>query len=225
MQNNKGAPPPTLYYSPGACSLAIHALLCSLAQPYRLVCVDTMPGGHRGQDYLELNPWGQVPVLVADGTTMRETTAIILYLAENYHTPLVPDEPKARLLYTQWLGFYNSSLHQAYGAYFLLAKNLHNVETKEEACQLVAKRMGFLWRGMEKHLADQAYICGARLSMVDILHAVIANWTTALNHKVTLGPNILRLCREVAALPYFIQALGEEGIGYDLLSEKADMTT
>jgi glutathione S-transferase len=59
-----------LYYSPGACSLAPHILLCEAKLPHTLVRVDT--GTHRtddGTDFYTINPTGYLPC--SNSTTAR----------------------------------------------------------------------------------------------------------------------------------------------------------
>jgi glutathione S-transferase len=206
----------TLYYSPGACSLAVHALLHSLPVPFETMCVDITKGENRRPDFLKLNPRGQVPVLMEDGRILRESAAIAVHLAQKHASPLLPQEEYKQLEALEWLGFYNSTLQQAYSAYFLLSANLKEEGVRDAACALAAKRIGHLWREVEAHLADREYLCGPTLTLADLFHAVIANWTGVLHHKVALGPNILRLCAKMATLPYFRKALAAENIHYGL---------
>lgn len=206
----------TLYYSPGACSLAIHALLISISAPYTLVRTDLNAGENRSPEFLKLNPRGQVPVLLEGERIMRESAAIAVYLADKHKSPLLPTLLQERLTALEWLGFYNSSLHQAYASYFLLSRNLKDEGAKQAACALACRRIAYLWREVEAHLTHNRYLCGETLTLPDLFHAVIANWTPTLADPVTLGPNILRLCREVAALSFFRQALEEESLAYGL---------
>jgi glutathione S-transferase len=207
----------TLYYSPGACSLAVHALLHSLSIPFETVRVDMNQGGNRTPEYLKLNPRGQVPVLIEDGHIIRESAVIAVYLSDKHKSPLLPAPGWQRLEMQEWLGFYNSTLHQAYGAYFLMSKRLKDETAKEAACTLVAKRISGLWKEVEAQLEKNPYICGQTLTLVDLFHTVIANWTSVLGHKVELGPNIVRLCAAVSALPYFEKAMQAENIHYSPL--------
>jgi glutathione S-transferase len=68
-----------LYYLPGSCSLAVHALLNELNVPYK---IENISGGkNRSPEFLKINPLGQVPTLeLEDGSFMREGAAILLHL-------------------------------------------------------------------------------------------------------------------------------------------------
>ena len=56
-----------LYYAPGACSLSPHIALLEAGLPYDLVKVDLRAKKlENGDDFLKVNPKGQVPVLALD---------------------------------------------------------------------------------------------------------------------------------------------------------------
>lgn len=205
----------TLYYSPAACSLVIHALLIHLSLPFKVICSDIKKGQTHTPEFLKLNPRGQVPVLLEDGRVLRESVAIAMYLADTYGSPLLPKDTIQRQRMTEWLAFYNSSLHQTYSSYFMMSARLSD-SAREETLSLVSKRLNRLWKEVESHLENNHYLCGNDLTLADLFHATIANWGGALAHPVVLGPNTRRLCAEVAALPYFKQALSEEAIDYHI---------
>ena len=46
--------------------------------------LDLMKGEHKSPEYLALNPFGQVPVLVDDDTKLADAQAILVYLARQY---------------------------------------------------------------------------------------------------------------------------------------------
>jgi glutathione S-transferase len=81
--------------------------------------LDMTAGEHRQQAFLELNPFGKVPVLVDDGAdgaaggrlTLFESGAILLYLAEHYAKEYTT--PAHRALAQQWVLFANSTLAMA----------------------------------------------------------------------------------------------------------------
>lgn len=56
---------------------------------YDLVAVDLAAGDHRKPDFLRLNPFGRVPVLIDDDTTVYDSTIINEYLEDEYPEPPV----------------------------------------------------------------------------------------------------------------------------------------
>ena len=53
---------------------------------YESVPVESLEGGRTGEEYLQLNPFGQIPVLIDGDTLVRDSNAILIYLAEKYDT-------------------------------------------------------------------------------------------------------------------------------------------
>src|SRR5258706_1349094 len=71
----------TLYYAPGACSMAAHIVLEESGEKYEPRKVDLASGEQRTEAYLKLNPQGRVPVLRPDDCAPPpENTAILPYL-------------------------------------------------------------------------------------------------------------------------------------------------
>ena len=73
-----------LYYSPGACSLSPHIALLEAGLPYELVKVDLRAKKlENGDDYLKVNPKGQVPALGLDsGEIVTEGPVIVQMIAD-----------------------------------------------------------------------------------------------------------------------------------------------
>src|SRR4051794_19698677 len=73
-----------LYYSPGACSLSPHIALLESGLPYDLVKVDLRAKKlESGDDYLKVNPKGQVPALELDnGEVLTEGPVIVQMIAD-----------------------------------------------------------------------------------------------------------------------------------------------
>ena len=87
----------TLYYAPGACSLASHIALEEAGADYRLQLVDFGKAEQRGEPYREINPQGRVPALAIEGDgVLTENVAILSYIAASYPAArLLPTEPLA----------------------------------------------------------------------------------------------------------------------------------
>ena len=84
--------------------------------PYELVELDLSAHQHRQPEFLTINPFGKLPVLVDSGVltpggellTLFESGAILLHLAEHYTNDIRTAAEKA--LTSQWLLFANATL-------------------------------------------------------------------------------------------------------------------
>ena len=69
----------------------VRIVLAEKALTYDLVNVDLTQHENRKPDFLRLNPFGRVPVLVDDDTTIYDSTIIAEYLEDEYpEPPLLP---------------------------------------------------------------------------------------------------------------------------------------
>src|SRR6266705_3959905 len=103
----------TLYYAPGACSMAAHIVLEESGEKYQPQQVDLAKGEQRSEAYLKINPLGRVPALRLDnGEPLAENTAILPYLGERFG--LWPTEAVADAKALSLIGFVAASVHPAH---------------------------------------------------------------------------------------------------------------
>jgi glutathione S-transferase len=103
----------TLYYTPGACSMAAHIVLEESGEKYDTRQVDLAKGEQRSEAYLKINPQGRVPVLrLDDGEALSENTAILPYLGKRFG--LWPTDPKSEAKALSRIGFFAASVHPAH---------------------------------------------------------------------------------------------------------------
>jgi len=74
----------TLYFSPGACSMASHIGLEETGTPYEEKPTLLAKGEQKTEAYLKINPRGKVSALSVDGKIITENTAILTYLARRF---------------------------------------------------------------------------------------------------------------------------------------------
>ena len=87
----------TLYYTPGACSMAAHIVLEESGEEYEAKKVDLAGGEERTEAYLKINPLGRVPALLLDnGEPLAENTAILPFLGKRFD--LWPEDALAEAL-------------------------------------------------------------------------------------------------------------------------------
>jgi glutathione S-transferase len=103
----------TLYYTPGACSMAAHVVLEEGGEKYEAKRVDLANGEQRSEAYLKINPQGRVPALRLDnGEPLAENTAILPYLGKRFG--LWPTEAVAEAKALSLIGFFAGSVHPAH---------------------------------------------------------------------------------------------------------------
>ena len=103
----------TLYYAPGACSMASHIALEESGEKYEPRKVDLAGGEQRTEAYLKINPLGRVPVLgLEDGTPLTENTAILPYLGKRFD--LWPKDALGDAKALSLIGYFASSVHPAH---------------------------------------------------------------------------------------------------------------
>jgi glutathione S-transferase len=75
----------TLYYTPGACSMAAHIVLEESGEEYEAKKVDLAGGEQRTEASLKINPLGRLPALLLDnGEPLAENTAILPFLGKRF---------------------------------------------------------------------------------------------------------------------------------------------
>jgi len=117
-----------LYYSPGACSMAVHIVLEEIGEPYELELVSSR--GHLGgvgttsPEWKAKNPKGRVPAL--SGVVGRiggahdlltEAQAILFFLARTHpDARLLPDDIAGQARAIEWMNWLSSNVHaMSYG--------------------------------------------------------------------------------------------------------------
>jgi glutathione S-transferase len=102
----------TLFYAPGACSMAAHIVLEESGEKYEPKRMDLTKGEQKTPEYMKIHPLGRVPALkLDDGTPLSENTAILPYLGKRFG--LWPTDPVKEAKALSAIGFFASSVHPA----------------------------------------------------------------------------------------------------------------
>src|SRR5262245_31238836 len=103
----------TLYYGPGAFSMASHVAREGGGEKDDPKRMDLAKGEQRSEAYLKLNPQGRVPLLQLDsGEPLAENTAILPYLGKRFG--LWPKDATAEAKALSLIGFFAASVHPAH---------------------------------------------------------------------------------------------------------------
>jgi glutathione S-transferase len=105
----------TLYYAPGACSMASHIGLEECGAPYETKLISFANGEQRSEAYLKVNPRGRVPALSIDGAILVENTAILTYLANKFPAAkLLPADPLAEARCISTMAWFSNTVHPSF---------------------------------------------------------------------------------------------------------------
>jgi glutathione S-transferase len=105
----------TLYFCPGASSMATHIALHEVGVPFETRLVSLARKENLAPDFLAINPEGKVPTLAIDGTPLTEVAATLWYLAKRSpQAALVPqNDLLAEAEVISWMSFIASTIHPA----------------------------------------------------------------------------------------------------------------
>jgi len=138
-----------------------------LGIPYDWVEVDILQGGTRTEDFLAVNPAGQVPLARwPDGRALPQSNAIMLYLAEQAGSELVPADPFRKAQMMSWL-FWEQYSHET--AIAVRRFHKHYLKTPDDQIdpQLLAKGRRALGV-MELQLTYTDWLVGDAMTLADI---------------------------------------------------------
>ena len=138
-----------------------------LGIPYDWVEVDILQGGTQTEDFLSLNPAGQVPLARwPDGRVLPQSNAIALYLAEQSYSDLIPSDPFKKAQMMSWL-FWEQYSHETAIAVRRFQKHYLNTPDDQIDPQLMAKGRRALG-GMELQLTYTDWLVGDAMTLADI---------------------------------------------------------
>ncbi len=194
----------TLYYLPGACSLATQVVLHELDQPVELVDVQQL------SHFTDINPVGSVPVLIDGDSTLREGAAILLHLLDKHKSAMLPTSGPGRKQAIEDILFANATMHPAYGRLFFIAKHITDMGAKQAAFNAAAEAINALWQVVEQQLAGRDFLGGERASAADIMLAGYFRWGAKYPVTITQGSNTSRMLDAVQAMPSFQHSVAAE---------------
>lgn len=173
-----------LYFSPRTRATRPRWLLEELGEPYELINVDLEKGENKQISYLRIHPLGQVPALVDGDTTVFESIAICMYLADKFidgKKKLAPafGTPE-RAHYYQWMLFAGSTLEPAVSEYFAHTQGLPAEKRNPETAAKAKERALAAIKAVEHAMLGKMYLVGEKLSAADIVLGSIMRWAESM---------------------------------------------
>jgi glutathione S-transferase len=198
-----------LYYAPGACSLSPHIALLEAGLPYDLVKVDLRAKKlENGDDYLTVNPKGQVPALALDsGELVTEGPVIVQMIADKAAAKnLAPARDSAeRYKLQEWLTYINGELHKNIGPLF-------NPALSDDAKAIFKERATGKFKYVDSQLAGKDYLMGKQFTVADGYMFTMLRWADGMKFDLSGLSNLMAYKARVAARPMVQEALTKEGL-------------
>jgi len=198
-----------LYYSPGACSLSPHIALLEAGLPYDLVKVDLRAKKlENGDDFLKVNPKGQVPALELDsGELITEGPVIVQMIADKAAgknlAPARDSDERYKLL--EWLNFITTELHKNFGPMF-------SPVLADEAKAFFKDRVMAKFKYIDSQMAGRDYLMGSHFTVADGYLFTMLAWADRMKFDLSAMPNLVAYKARVAARPKVQEALTKEGL-------------
>ena len=188
----------TLYFAPGASSMAVHIALYEIGTAFEARPVSLGKREQRTADFLAVNPEGKVPTLLIDGRPLTEVAGILFYLARRFPAAgLLPDDIEGEAQAVSWMSFIAATLHPA----------------RSRGLELATE----VWGLADRRLGAREWAVG-RYSIADI-HLFRLYWRLANSLKPAPGtfPSLEAHYHRMMARPAVQRTLAAEAaIGYEL---------
>ncbi|HSG89387.1 MAG TPA: glutathione S-transferase family protein [Pseudomonadales bacterium] len=142
----------------------VRLLMHLIGLPHRYVEVDLAAGEHRAPEFLKLNLFGQVPVLQDAGRVLRDSHAILVYLARVHAPAWLPTDPGIEAEIQAWLSFSAGEVQQSLGRLHLARRHGEALPDDAEGRALGALRL------VDHHLGLQrgGFLVGDRPTLADV---------------------------------------------------------
>lgn len=135
------------------------------------IALDILNGDTRTEEFLAVNPFGQIPTAVlSDGRVITQSNAIMVYLAEEFGGALLPEDAYERAKVFQWL-FWEQNSHEPYIAGRRFRKAYKKLSDEEIDSEWLPRGYAALDL-IERTLAQSDYLVGGAITLADI--AVVA---------------------------------------------------
>lgn len=144
----------------------VQAVLGVLGVTYDYEAVDLASGAHKAPEFLAMNPLGQVPVLTDGDLVLRDSTAILIYLAEKFDTDntWLPGDPVGKAQVQEWLSIAVNEIMS--GPFVVRALKVFGMPGDAQAAE--AKTTALFSALFEPHLSGRDWLVGNGPTLADL---------------------------------------------------------
>jgi glutathione S-transferase len=178
----------------------VRLMISLLGVEHEQVLVDLAGGEHKSPQFLKLNPFGQVPVLVDGYIVVRDSHAILIYLARRYGNEIwLPTDAESISKVMQWLFTAANEIRQ--GPEF--ARLYHFFQIPLDV-QLATQRAYTILKIIDEHLRERQWLALNHPTIADV--ACFPYIGLAPDGKISLDayPNVVAWIERIKQLPGYI---------------------
>jgi glutathione S-transferase len=178
----------------------VRLFLSLLGIAHELAPVDLMAGAHKQPAFLQMNRFGQVPVLDDDGVIVSDSNAILVYLAKKYRrADWLPETPEGAAAVQRWLSVAAGQI--AFGP--AAARLVTLFGAKFNAEEVIARAHTILAL-IDAELPGRSWIAAPQPTIADVaLYSYIARAPEG-NVDLSAYRNVQAWLGRVEALPGFV---------------------
>ncbi|SEM80168.1 glutathione S-transferase [Luteibacter sp. UNCMF331Sha3.1] len=171
-----------------------------LGADYEQAFVDLKKGEHKTEAFLQINPFGQVPVLVDGDAAVSDSNAILVYLAKRFdRKDWLPESAAESARVQRWLSVAAGEL--AHGP---AAARLVTVFGASLDAPLAIKKAHALLGVMNAELANAPWLAGDQPTIADVALYSYVSAAPEGNVDTSGYANVLAWLQRIEALPGFV---------------------
>ncbi len=187
-------------------SLRCHWALAEAGVQYESVSLNMKEGEHKKEDFLKINPNGQVPAFMDGNFALFESLAINDYIAEKFQPELTGANPQEKALVMQWSVWSGVNLHR------FLTQLISYRWTGAKDEKVMAEAKSGLDRFMpvlDKALEGKSFLVGEKLTLADINVAAVLTYNGSNDYDMSPYTNVEVWMNAMFARPAFKAAKEE----------------
>lgn len=182
-----------------------NAYKCALAlemtgTPWTPLHVDFFSGGTRIPEFRQLNPMGEVPVLVDGGETLTQSGLILQHIADRTGQLGGTTEVERKEIW-RWILWDNHKLSTQAGTCRFLMNFLPADKRPEGVAPFLQGRLKAAYRVLDSHLQGRDWIAGQGPTIADLSCCSYLYYPEPFGFSRADWPNIDRWLDRIAALP------------------------
>lgn len=180
----------------------VRLLLSFLQVDYQLIPVNLLTQEQKTPDYLKINALGQVPVLEDQGQYIRDSQAILVYLARQYDSSQqwLPQDALGLALVNQWLSTASNDVANGLAA----ARVFHIFKRQEINIELATARAHHILKVINQHLEGRTWLELNRPTIADVACFPYIAMAHEGQIDIQAYPNVSAWVQRFKQLPHFV---------------------